>query len=142
MASTTIQIRPHVTCRPCVPTSVKNDDRNALRLGPAPSAIRCENSRSSSTRNDRPSRNVTPSQKSNAPLRFLYAPSIAKPYVILDSSSIVVSSATPGISNRSLPVGPPANWWLITANTANSDAKMMQSVIRYSQKPNTEYDGG
>jgi hypothetical protein len=38
------QIRPKVTCRPCVPTSVKNEDRKALRCGVAPSWIRCANS--------------------------------------------------------------------------------------------------
>ena len=37
---TMIHSMPLATCRPCVPTSRKNDDRNALRLGPAPSAIR------------------------------------------------------------------------------------------------------
>jgi hypothetical protein len=28
----------------------------------------------------------------------------------------------------------------MTANTANNDAKMMQSVIRYSQNPSTVFD--
>ncbi|AIO52924.1 hypothetical protein BM44_1465 [Burkholderia mallei NCTC 10247] len=61
---------------------------------------------------------------------------------MLESSSAAVSSATPGMSNRSFAVGPPANWLPSTANVANSAAKSTQSVIRYSQKPNTECDGG
>src|SRR5206468_11735882 len=35
--SVTSQMQPKVTCRPCVPTSVKKLERKALRCGPAPS---------------------------------------------------------------------------------------------------------
>src|ERR1700724_3374121 len=45
--SVAIQISPKVTCKPCVPTSVKKEERKALRCGPAPSWIRWENSFSS-----------------------------------------------------------------------------------------------
>src|SRR3981189_3471898 len=50
---------PAETCSPWQPTSVKNADRNALRVGPAPRATRLANSLPSSARKPRPRAQVT-----------------------------------------------------------------------------------
>src|SRR5208337_1380974 len=50
--------RPTLTCRPWRPTSAKKDERNALRVGPAPIAIMLLNSLISMKRNAAPSRQV------------------------------------------------------------------------------------
>ncbi|MNG35218.1 hypothetical protein D3C84_1218980 [compost metagenome] len=74
-----IQIRPLVTCRPWVPTRVKNPDRKPLRLGPKPSAISTWNSLISMPMKPAPNRKVMPSQ----PRTWFFLPlnnaSMAKP---------------------------------------------------------------
>ena len=77
--STTSQMMPKVTCSPWVPTRVKNDDRKALRQGPAPSAIMWANSFSSRPRKAAPNRPVTASQISMVSLRSRSMSSMAKP---------------------------------------------------------------
>ena len=51
---------------------------------------------------------VTASHNCVAPMRLRRISSMAKPYVIEDSSSSVVFTATSGRSNRSAPDGPAA----------------------------------
>src|SRR5258708_3160018 len=53
------QRMPAETCRPWHPTSVKNAERNALRVGPAPRITRLANSLPSIARNPRPRTQVT-----------------------------------------------------------------------------------
>src|SRR3982075_741217 len=50
---------PAETCRPWQPTSVKNADKNALRVGPAPRTTRLANSLPSIARKPRPKAQVT-----------------------------------------------------------------------------------
>src|SRR6516225_2869367 len=52
------QIRPPVTCAPCVPTNVKKPDRKPLREGPAPLLTMPANSEISMNRKAAPSTKV------------------------------------------------------------------------------------
>ena len=85
------QRMPAETCRPWHPTSVKNAERKALRVGPAPRATRSANSRNSSARNPSPSRQVTAMRSGTSSRLRTSAAMLAKPQVKLDSSRKAVS---------------------------------------------------
>lgn len=102
-----IHNNPAVICSPCVPTSVKKDERNALLCQLLPSSISLLNSVSSNTRKTNPSRNVTPNHDSTCLLLLFRTASIASPQVKLLVSSISVSARANGRSKSSRPPGPP-----------------------------------
>src|SRR6202163_4572085 len=102
------QSMPAETCSPWHPTSVKNADRNALRVGPAPRATRSANSLPSMARKARPKAQVTAMADWNQILLRKSAAMLAMPQVKLEASRNAVSIATLRGPNRSCPVGPPA----------------------------------
>ena len=104
----TIHSRPMVTWTPCVPTRVKKAERKPLRSGPAPLAIMPANSLTSRKTKPAPNRNVTASQPITALRLPVRTERLAKPKVVLEISSSIVSRAALFRSKRSLPVGPPA----------------------------------
>src|SRR6267154_981235 len=102
------QRMPAETCSPWQPTSVKNADRNALRVGPAPRATRLANSLPSSARKPRPKAQVTAMAIWNQIALRSSAAILARPQVKLDARRNAVSIATLRRLGRSWPVGPPA----------------------------------
>src|ERR1700683_3928880 len=132
----TNQISPAVTCNPCVPTTVKKADKNALCDGPAPAATMLANSRPSIVRKHTPSRNVAPIQKRSARVSVRASARDPKPQVTLEAKRQIVSRNTCRLSNSSTPVGPPAVEFDSTAYVANRAAKRMMSDNKNSQKPN------
>src|SRR6267142_4502141 len=99
---------PAETCSPWQPTSVKNADRNALRVGPAPRATKSANSLPSIVRKPRPKAQVTAMADWNHIVLRVSAAILARPQVKLDARRNPVSSATFFRSKRSRPLGPPA----------------------------------
>src|ERR1700694_3357845 len=99
---------PAETCSPWQPTSVKNADRNALRVGPAPRATRLANSLPSIARKPRPKAQVTAIANWNQIVLRASAGMPAGPQLKLDARSNPVSIATLRRSNSSRPLGPPA----------------------------------
>src|ERR1700716_2650782 len=99
---------PAETCSPWQPTSVKNADRNALRVGPAPRATRLANSLPSSARKPRPKAQVTAMASWNQIVLRVSAAMLARPQGKLDARRNPVSIATLRRSNSSRPLGPPA----------------------------------
>src|SRR6266403_1672806 len=106
---------PAETCSPWQPTSVKNADRNALRVGPAPRTTRLANSCPSRTRKPRPSAQVTAIASWNQIVLRVSAAILASPQVKLDARRNPVSIATLHRSNSSRPLGPSAVWPSSTA---------------------------
>src|ERR1700704_5164126 len=99
---------PAETCSPWQPTSVKNADRNALRVGPAPRATRLANSLPSIARKPRPKTQGTALGSWDPVVLRVSAAILARPQVKLDASRNPVSIATFFRSNSSRPLGPPA----------------------------------
>jgi len=77
----TSQIRPAVTCAPCIPTSVKKADRKALRDGAAPSRTMPANSLISMYRNAAPSAKVSRKNRNTGLVRRRSADRAASPQV-------------------------------------------------------------
>ena len=100
--------RPAVTCAPWQPTSVKKDDRKALRCGPAPSEIIFPNSKSSIDRKTAPSSPVSTSQICVHTMLPRFAVIIARPQTKLERSRAIVSTATRSRWNSWWVVGPPS----------------------------------
>src|SRR3990167_5890483 len=135
--NTATQIKPIVICSPCVPTSTKKDDKNALARQLWPSLAKRANSLISIAKKAAPSKNVAPNQTSPCFLSRRCAAMVAKPQVKLLVKRINVSTSTNFRLNSSWPDGPPYVSFLKIANTANKVANKTQSVIKYTQKPKT-----
>src|SRR3989338_547817 len=103
----TIHSNPTAICSPCVPTRVKNEERNALAWKLDPSEIRWENSVSSMVRKATPSKNVTLNQVKTRFLLFRFTARMARPQVKLLVSKIKVSTRTNGGSKISWMEIPP-----------------------------------
>src|SRR6266851_5392258 len=99
---------PAETCSPWQPTSVKNADENALRVGPAPRATKSANSLPSIVRKPRPKAQVTAMADWNHIVLRVSAAILARPQVKLDARRNPVSIATFFRSKSSRPLGPPA----------------------------------
>src|ERR1700754_4185744 len=134
-AMITSHASPTVTCSPCVPTSAKKADRNALRDGPAPADTMAANSVTSIPRNIAPNTKVAAIDRYSATTFVRAIATAPKPQVTLEASRHSVSRKTCRLSNNSAPLGPPAVAPERTAYVANSTAKMMMSDSRKSQKP-------
>src|SRR3984893_1403563 len=126
---------PAETCNPWQPTSVKNADRNALRVGPAPRATRPANSLPSIVRKPRPKAQVTAIASWNQTVLRVPAAMPARPQVKLDARRNPVSIATFFRSNSSRPLGPPAVCPSRTAWVAKKAENMIMSLRMKIQKP-------
>jgi hypothetical protein len=102
------QRMPAETCKPWHPTSAKKADRNALREGPAPRAMRSANSRNSMIRKPIPSTQVTAIATWNQRELRTSAAMLAMPQAKLDNNKKAVSIATFLRLKSSAPLGPPA----------------------------------
>src|SRR5436190_16779817 len=127
---------PAVTCSPWQPTTAKNEDKKALRWGPAPCATMRAKSRASSTMKQRPRRPVTSRQICVQSWLRASVATADNPQVKLEASRHTVSMAMLQGLKRSRPEGPPAVAVCSTACAAKKAENITMSLSRKIQKPN------